>query len=101
MVSAVVVLLLVFPSVNAQEGIVDADTIRNTDARWRKNLAVLNLDAVMKVYPDGAVVLASNQSIVVGKPPVREWFSRRLSTPRFSWGATLARYNYTESASTS
>ena len=87
-VSATVIALIFSLSANAQTGTADADLIRDIDATWSNNLASLNLDGVMDVYSDDAVLLAPNQPIVVGKAAIREWFVAVMSTPGYS--ATFA-----------
>lgn len=58
--------------------------IRTLDREWSAELGAKNLDGVMRVYAEDAVLLAPNQPIVVGKQGIREWFQERFATPGYS-----------------
>jgi uncharacterized protein (TIGR02246 family) len=62
----------------------DEKTIRDADALWSHALETKDLEQALSFYADDASVLPFNAPMATGKEPIRQIWSRLLSTPGFS-----------------
>jgi ketosteroid isomerase-like protein len=66
----------------------DEAAIRQADIEWAKTGETRDLDAMMTVYTEDAVVLAQDMALVTGKAEIRQALDKLYATPGISvrWG---------------
>ena len=66
----------------------DEAAIRQADIAWAKTGETRDLDAMMTVYTEDAVMLAQDTALVTGKAEIRQALDRLYATPGISvkWG---------------
>jgi len=72
------------PSSEPDTRAADEAAIREADVAWSKTGETRNIDAMMSIYTEDAVLLAQNVPLVTGKPAIREALTAFYATPGLS-----------------